>query len=227
MSTDRDTTRVVRSWLEEGVTALPDRVLDAVLDQVPATPQRRSWWPAWRPNEMNTYAKLIAGAAAVLLVAVAGYQLIPRTSGPGVAGSAPVSTPNPFGGTVQYQLDGGPATTEVDAVAVGASVSGTAVTTFREATHTVQLGCAAQKRGSWVLGGTVEKTTVPGETAGYWSAVIVKDGSPQQIGIWLSGDPSSASDCEAFVASIEPAELGAENFSPVESGSLVPPSGAP
>ena len=48
MSTDRDTTRIVRSWLEEGATALPDRVLDAVLDQVPATSQRRSWWPAWR-----------------------------------------------------------------------------------------------------------------------------------------------------------------------------------
>jgi len=38
MSTDRDTTRIVRSWLDEGVTVLPDRVLDAVLDQVPATP---------------------------------------------------------------------------------------------------------------------------------------------------------------------------------------------
>ena len=42
MSTDRDTTRIVRSWLEEGVTELPDRVLDAVLDQLPATPQRRA-----------------------------------------------------------------------------------------------------------------------------------------------------------------------------------------
>ena len=42
MSTDRDTTRIVRSWLEEGATALPDRVLDAVLDQVPATSQRRA-----------------------------------------------------------------------------------------------------------------------------------------------------------------------------------------
>jgi hypothetical protein len=31
MSTDRDTTRIVRSWLEEGVAALPDRVLDTVL----------------------------------------------------------------------------------------------------------------------------------------------------------------------------------------------------
>ena len=35
-----DATRIVRSWLDEGVTQLPDRVLDAVLDEVPATPQR-------------------------------------------------------------------------------------------------------------------------------------------------------------------------------------------
>ena len=42
MSTDRDVNRIVRSWLEEGVSALPDRVLDTVLDQLPATPQRRA-----------------------------------------------------------------------------------------------------------------------------------------------------------------------------------------
>lgn len=141
--------------------------------------------------------------------------------------SAPAATPTPsggFGGTVEYKLDGAAATTTVDAVADGATVSGTAVTTFHEGTHTVRLGCASSKDGgSWVLGGTVEKTTVHGESAGAWSAVIVKDGTPQQIGIWLSADPSEASDCDAWVASIEPAEIGAENFSPVESGALVPP----
>ena len=47
------------------------------LDEVDTTPQRRSWWPAWRSNRMNTYAKLIAAAAAVLVVAVVGYQLLP------------------------------------------------------------------------------------------------------------------------------------------------------
>ena len=41
MNPERDTTRIVRSWLENGVTDLPDRVLDTVLDQLPATPQRR------------------------------------------------------------------------------------------------------------------------------------------------------------------------------------------
>ena len=40
MTAELDTTRVVRAWLEEGVTHLPDRVLDAVLADVPTTPQR-------------------------------------------------------------------------------------------------------------------------------------------------------------------------------------------
>ena len=43
MSTDRDVTRIVRSWLDDGATRLPDRVLDQVLDALPATPQRRAW----------------------------------------------------------------------------------------------------------------------------------------------------------------------------------------
>ena len=48
MSTERDINRIVRSWMEEGVTALPDRVLDAVLDQIPATPSAGPGWPARR-----------------------------------------------------------------------------------------------------------------------------------------------------------------------------------
>jgi hypothetical protein len=93
MSTDRDTTRLVRSWLEEGVTALPDRVLDAVLDQVPATHQRRSWWPTWRFTDLNIYSKLAAAALAVVVVAVIGYQLIP--SRPGGIGGVPTAAPSP------------------------------------------------------------------------------------------------------------------------------------
>src|ERR671910_685423 len=56
---DRDQLeRVVRSWLDEGVTQLPDRILDAVLDQVPATPQSRAiWWPVRRLAVMNSALK--------------------------------------------------------------------------------------------------------------------------------------------------------------------------
>jgi hypothetical protein len=97
MSTDRDTTRIVRSWLEVGATALPDRVLDAVLDQLPSTPQRRSWWPARRFRDMNAYAKLAIAAAALVVVAIIGYNLLPRgaeVSGPGPS-PTPTSTPTP------------------------------------------------------------------------------------------------------------------------------------
>jgi hypothetical protein len=96
MHSDRDTTRIVRSWLEEGVSALPDRVLDAVLDQVPATRQRRSPWPAWRFADMNSYAKLAIAAAAVVVVALVGYNLLPTSGGNvGVTASAsPAPSPS-------------------------------------------------------------------------------------------------------------------------------------
>ena len=95
MSTDRDTTRIVRSWLEEGATALPDRVLDAVLDQVPATSQRRPWWPARRFHEMNNALKLAIAAAAVVVVAVVGINLLPRQGGVGGPGPSPTASPTP------------------------------------------------------------------------------------------------------------------------------------
>ena len=93
MSTDRETTRIVRSWLEEGVTALPDRVLDAVFDQVPTTPQRRSWWPTRRFVDMVSAYKAALAAAAVLVVAVVGYNLLPGVSGPGAPTTAPTAQP--------------------------------------------------------------------------------------------------------------------------------------
>lgn len=171
---------------------------------------------------MSIAVSFLAGCAAAAPSAAPTHDTASTLAPVATLGATP-SRAGAFGGIVHYQLDGAPATTEVDAVADGANVSGTAVTTFRKGTHTVQLGCAAQDGGSWVLGGTVEKTTVHGESAGAWSAVIAKDGTPQQIGIWLSADPSDFSDCDAFVATIKPAELGAEIFTPVESGALVPP----
>ena len=80
MSTERETTRIVRSWLEDGVTALPDRVLDVVLDQLPATQQRRPFWRAWRFPNMNSPVRYAIAAAAVLVVALVGYQFLPSNN---------------------------------------------------------------------------------------------------------------------------------------------------
>ena len=49
MSTERDLTRVVRSWMRDDEYESADRVLDAVLDALDATPQRRATsWPVRR-----------------------------------------------------------------------------------------------------------------------------------------------------------------------------------
>jgi hypothetical protein len=93
MSADRDVTRIIRSWMDEGVTALPDRVLDLVLDQLPATPQRRAtWWRAWRSPVMSNTVRIAVAAAAVVVIAVVGLQFFGNSN---VGGPAPTPTPEP------------------------------------------------------------------------------------------------------------------------------------
>jgi len=43
-------------------------------------------------------------------------------------------------------------------------------------------------------------------------------------GIWLGDDPSNASDCSAWLAAIEFADIDLQNFDTVESGTLVHPT---
>lgn len=88
MRTDPETRRIVQSWLEEGRTALPDHILDAVLDQLPATRQRGPLWPARRIVDMNTVPKLSIAAAAVVVVAIVGINLLAPSGGVGGSGSA-------------------------------------------------------------------------------------------------------------------------------------------
>jgi hypothetical protein len=92
MTTDRDTTRIVRSWMDEGVTQLPDRVLDAVLDQIPTTQQRQAGWPtARRFPVMSTIAKFGAAAIIVAAAVMLGYTYL---SSPDV-GSGGIDDPTP------------------------------------------------------------------------------------------------------------------------------------
>ena len=66
MKPDRDATRIVRSWLENGVTQLPDRVLDDVLGEIPAIPQRRRPWGGATLPQLNRAAQVGLATAAVL-----------------------------------------------------------------------------------------------------------------------------------------------------------------
>ena len=74
MKPDRDATRIVRSWLENGVTQLPDRVLDDVLLEIPAIPQRRRSPGGATLPQLNRAAQVGLAAAAVLVVVADGSR---------------------------------------------------------------------------------------------------------------------------------------------------------
>src|SRR5262245_3383514 len=96
MKSERELQSIVRSWLEDGVNVLPDRVLDDVLAQVPMTPQRRvTWWPARRVIDMSNFAGLAKLAAAVMVLVVAGGIGLALLRSPGVGGPEPTPTPSP------------------------------------------------------------------------------------------------------------------------------------
>ena len=85
MSGELDTTRAVRAWLQEGVTRLPDRVLDEVLADVPQTPQRRrtgrdagSWRRSTGVRLLVAVMTLVVIAGAVALAAGTFRAPVPR-----------------------------------------------------------------------------------------------------------------------------------------------------
>jgi len=78
--------------MDEGVTQLSDRVLDLVLDQIPATPQRRAAWPARRfPLVNNNMVRFGVAAAAVVLAVIVGIGFL---AGDGKRGGPPEPTPS-------------------------------------------------------------------------------------------------------------------------------------
>ena len=94
---DIDFDRTARLWLQDGPSQLADRVLEAALDEIHVTRQRRVWGPARRFPSMGNAIRL-AAVAAVLVVAVAGINLfLPGDGGFGSLQPSPTSLPTPRG----------------------------------------------------------------------------------------------------------------------------------
>jgi hypothetical protein len=75
MTDDQELSVLLHDWLIEGPREMPDRVIDVVAQRIRRQPQR----PAWRLDRrlpMNTSLKAAAALAAVILVAVIGYNLL-------------------------------------------------------------------------------------------------------------------------------------------------------
>jgi hypothetical protein len=201
MTTERDPgTRIVLSWLREETHENAERVLLRALDEVDTTPQRRSWWPAWRTNPMNTYAKLLAAAAAVLVVAVVGYQFLPRNGGIGGPRTiAPSPSPALLArGSFTAQVGGG-YTVDLDATGGASSVTGSMVVSHAtNGGFTVDLECTRTIDGLLWIGGDVTQSTYSETPEGTRAAIVFERGSPvKAIFVWQGSDPRSAS-CQAF-----------------------------
>jgi hypothetical protein len=201
MTTDHDPrTPIVLSWLREDAHENAERVLLRALDEVDTTPQRRSWWPARRSNRMNTYVKLIGAAAAVLVVAVVGYQFLPSSGG---FGSQPTIAPSPSPtllarGTFTATIGGG-YTVDLDATGADSSVTGSMIVSHAaNGGYTVDLECERTIDGLLWIGGDVTESTNSNAPAGTRAAIILKPGSPVEASfVWQMDDPPSAS-CQAF-----------------------------
>ena len=206
MSTDRETTRVVRSWLEEGVTRLPDRVLDVVLDQVPTTPQRRRFWSAWRPNQMNLYAKLLAGAAAVLVVAFVGYQFLPGR-GPGAGGATLAPSPTSAALLARGTFTLYDAEVVLSATGGGDSVTGTMTVSHEDGDFSVELKCSrTTEDGVILLAGDITDSASPHARKGAREVLVLKPGSPVHASFdsegRAGGDVLPAASCPALLQQV-------------------------
>ena len=102
--TENDFDRTARTWLQDGPSQLSDRVLQAALDEIHVTRQRRAWWPARRFPSMGIAMRL-AAVAAVLVVVVAGINYFsPKDGGVGPPQVSPTPLPTPTATIVEGEM---------------------------------------------------------------------------------------------------------------------------
>lgn len=91
MTTDRDLDRIAKAWLADGPEELSDRVIDAAVDQIHLTRQRRTVGVPWRLPTMTTPARVVAAAVIGVLVVGSTLFILGRPGSSGVGG-APAPT---------------------------------------------------------------------------------------------------------------------------------------
>jgi hypothetical protein len=95
MNDRTDIERALTSWFEDGPTAMPDRVSIAVADRIGRTRQDRAWRLRGRLIDMNATIKFGAALAAVVVIALVGYNLLPQRPGVGGPAASPTVSPTP------------------------------------------------------------------------------------------------------------------------------------
>jgi len=106
MNQRSDIDRVLEIWMDDGPSVMPDRIVDVVADRISVQGQRRHW-RLLRRLPMTRLLKLGAAAAAVLVIAVVAWNLLPGR--PGSVGG-PNATPSPSPQATAIALPDGPLT---------------------------------------------------------------------------------------------------------------------
>jgi hypothetical protein len=152
MNPDRDFDRLLDQWFADGPMEVADRVVVQVSDRIERQSQRPAWRLAWR-HPMRTPITFALAAAAVLVVAVVGYNLLPRSSS---VGGPPTATPVP---TTSHSTPSALATsavTTVDPAAPGSDIPGAFLGTYSEGDWAAQP--TGDDRYSWKLLPAGDKT---------------------------------------------------------------------
>lgn len=94
MRSDRDrATAQLDAWLEEGSTAAPDYVLDAVLDKLSTTPQQRGFLPRLLATATPPVLWGVTAAVVLAVAVLLGGPALDRA--PAGVGFGPQATPSP------------------------------------------------------------------------------------------------------------------------------------
>jgi hypothetical protein len=183
MTRTPDTERLIRAYLDEGLNELPDRVYEVIRSDIDRTRQRVVIGP-WRTPDMSTFAKLAMAAAAVVVVALVGYNLLPGSGGVGGAPASPspsISASAPPSASIAARPS--------DAVPNGALQPGT-YTAYGIASTTVNMRFTVPAGWSWVEGGfitPVESDRPDPVTIAFWSGDLQVYGNPCK---WQGTEPN-------------------------------------
>lgn len=90
----------IADWLEDDPDHAPEPVLSTVLAAFPSIPQRRTSRLPRRISIMSGYARILAGLAAIVVIALVAVFLAPRSSPPAIAGASP---PASIGSNIRSQ----------------------------------------------------------------------------------------------------------------------------
>jgi hypothetical protein len=95
MTADRDIERLLDTWLTDGPMQVSDHAFDEAVGRVHRQRQRPAWRLLWKEPRMSAPLKAVLGAAAVLVVVVAGFMMFGRSNQSGIGIGAPPATPSP------------------------------------------------------------------------------------------------------------------------------------